>query len=156
MQIRARNFRKFPCLKVVNDEKVVSDADLKVFCNHLDQLHNNMTVRFPDLIYLDIPKWVAQPMNTTINLSEMETITDMEEELLTLQTNHELRSLSSNYQRFWLQKDIAHLYPTLWNKAKIFLIAFPSSYLVEKGFSAVSQVLGKQRLSMDIVNRGDL
>ena len=41
-------------------------------------------------------------------------------------------------------------------KVKILLIAFPTSYLVERGFSAVSQLLGKQRQSLDIVNRGDL
>ena len=156
MHIRARNFKKFPTLKIVNDENVVSDADLNVFENHLEQLHKDMNVRFADLKELDIPQWVAQPMNATINLSEMETITDMEEELLTLQTNHELMSLSSNYQRFWLQKDIAYLFPTLWDKVKMLLIAFPSSYLVERGFSAVSQLLGKQRLKMDIVDRGDL
>ena len=135
---------------------MVSDEELEVFFNHLDQLHKDMNARFKDLITLDIPQWVAHPLNSTINLSEMETITDIEEELLTLQTNYELMSLGSNYQRFWLQKEIAHLYPALWDKVKILLIAFPSSYLVERGFSAVSQILGKQRLSLDIVNRGDL
>ena len=31
-----------------------------------------------------------------------------------------------------------------------------SSYLVERGFSAVAQLIGKQRQSLDIDNRGDL
>ena len=38
----------------------------------------------------------------------------------------------------------------------ILLIAFQTSYLVEKAFSAASQYLGKQKLRMEIVNCGDL
>ena len=41
-------------------------------------------------------------------------------------------------------------------KANILFIAFQTSYLVEKAFSAVSQHLGKQKLRMEIVNCGDL
>ena len=156
IQLNNRRFVKFEHLKAANEEKRVPDSDLKVFCNHLTKLHADMMDRFTDLISLTIPHWVLHPNNITINLSEMETITDIEEQLLTIQTNHELMSLSSDYKRFWLQAEIPNLYPELWDKVRIFLIAFPSSYLVEKGFSAVSQILGKQRLSMDIVNRGDL
>ena len=50
---------------------------------------------------------------------------------------------------------------TLFQKAYIFkvnilFIAFQTSYLVEKAFSAVSQHHGKQKLRMEIVNCGDL
>ena len=38
----------------------------------------------------------------------------------------------------------------------LFFIAFPTSYLVERGFSAVAQILGKQRQKLDITERGDL
>ena len=157
LKLRAGKFCNFPCLSAANKEKRTSDAELKVFCDHLVRLHADMSTRFEDIIKLDIPSWVAQPFETTINLSEMESITDIEEELLTLQTDCELKPMfSKSYQHFWMQKEIAIEYPVLWEKVKILLIAFPTSYLVEKGFSAVSQLLGKQRQKIDIVHRGDL
>ncbi|RUS72151.1 hypothetical protein EGW08_020093 [Elysia chlorotica] len=39
---------------------------------------------------------------------------------------------------------------------KIFIIAFPTSYLVERGFSVVSQILTKSRNRLNVVERGDL
>ena len=116
-----------------------------------------MSSRFQDIIKLEIPNWIPAPLETTLHLSEMETITDVEEELLNLQNDFELHpKFAKSYQEFWLQKEVAIQYPALWEKVKILLIAFPTSYLVEKGFSSVSQLLGKQRLRLDIVNRGDL
>jgi len=38
---------------------------------------------------------------------------------------------------------------------KLLLLSFPSTYLVEKGFSVVFQLL-KQRNRLDICNKGDL
>ena len=76
---------------------------------------------------------------------------------MNLQNDFELHpKFAKSYQEFWLQKEVAIQYPALWEKVKILLIAFPTSYLVEKGFSSVSQLLGKQRLWLDIVNHGDL
>ena len=157
MQLKNHKFSKFPCLSTVNDEKRTSDVDLKVFCDHLHKLHTDMSSRFQDIIKLEIPNWIPAPLETTLHLSEMETITDVEEELLNLQNDFELHpKFAKSYQEFWLQKEVAIQYPALWEKVKILLIAFPTSYLVEKGFSSVSQLLGKQRLRLDIVNRGDL
>ncbi|KAK2717858.1 hypothetical protein QYM36_006606 [Artemia franciscana] len=39
---------------------------------------------------------------------------------------------------------------------KFYVIAFPTSYLVEAGFSRVSQMLSKDRNRLDIVKRSDL
>jgi hypothetical protein len=38
----------------------------------------------------------------------------------------------------------------------LLLLSFPSTYLVEKGFSVVVQILTKQRNRLDICNKGDL
>jgi hypothetical protein len=48
------------------------------------------------------------------------------------------------YQQFWLQRDIPVTYPALWTIARKFLIAFPSSYLMDSGFSAVANLLTKK------------
>ena len=59
-------------------------------------------------------------------------------------------------QAYWLQKQIREKYPHAWNKVKPYLIAFPSTYLVERGFSAVATILDGRRNRLGIVSRGDL
>ena len=44
----------------------------------------------------------------------------------------------------------------LWNKIKLLFLAFPSSYLVEQGFSTVTEVVTKNCGRSDVCNRGDL
>ncbi|KAK2711802.1 hypothetical protein QYM36_012806 [Artemia franciscana] len=56
----------------------------------------------------------------------------------------------------WKTTDIATNYPLLWDKAQFYVIAFPTSCLVEAAFSRVSQMLSKDRNRLDIVKRGDL
>ncbi|XP_077288049.1 SCAN domain-containing protein 3-like [Arctopsyche grandis] len=80
----------------------------------------------------------------------------LQEELIGLSTNEELKvQIRKGYQQFWLQKDIPVAYPVLWAIARKFLIAFPSSYLVERGFSAVNNFLTKKRNRLQITERGD-
>ena len=47
-------------------------------------------------------------------------------------------------------------FPNLWQVAKLLVLAFPTSYLVERGFSAVVQLLTKQINRLDISQCGDL
>ena len=69
----------------------------------------------------------------------------MEEELIPLQNDVELKPrFKKSYQDFWLQKEISERYPALWKKVKMLVMAFPTSCLVERGFSAVAQLLSKQ------------
>ena len=51
--------------------------------------------------------------------------------------------LSVSCQAFWLQNGISEHYPALYDIVNKFYIAFPTSYLVEWGFRAVAQLLGK-------------
>jgi len=63
----------------------------------------------------------------------------LEEELIELITYEELKiKFKSGYQEFLLQKPISTLYPGIWKMVQKFLIAFSSSYLAERGFSAVA------------------
>ncbi|KRX18167.1 SCAN domain-containing protein 3 [Trichinella nelsoni] len=82
---------------------------------------------------------------------------ELEEELVELQTNEELKlKFKNGYHSFWLQKQITDLYPGLWRMVRKFLLAFPSSYLVERGFSVVTDFLTKKRNRLQIDKRGDL
>ena len=40
-----------------------------------------------------------------------------------------------------------------WNQVKMYFIAFPTSYAIERGFSAVVQLLSKQRNRLKITER---
>ncbi|GFW61510.1 uncharacterized protein TNCV_347581 [Trichonephila clavipes] len=98
-----------------------------------------------------IPQWL---INQNGDIEEMDVI--LQEELIGISTNEELKvQFKNGYQKFWLKKDIPPTYPILHNIARKFLIAFPSSYLVEKGFIAVANHL-KKRNRLDITKRGDL
>ncbi|CDW60306.1 hypothetical protein TTRE_0000867201 [Trichuris trichiura] len=111
-----------------------------------------MCERYRDILSMTIPDWVLDPFTC---LAEVEVA--YQEELIEMQANEELKpKMKGGYTSFWLQQEIRQLYPRLWNVAKKFLIPFPSSYLVERGFSAVTDLLGKKRNRLQIVRRGDL
>ncbi|XP_074107696.1 SCAN domain-containing protein 3-like [Cotesia typhae] len=79
---------------------------------------------------MDIPPWIINPFDET----EVANVV-LQEELLELSTNEELKiKFRKGYPTFWLQAEIPEKYPGLWEIARKFLIAFPSSYLVERMF----------------------
>jgi hypothetical protein len=99
------------------------------------------------------PDWVLE-LFSNLQTAEL----SLQEELIELSTNEELKlKLKNGYQEFWLQRQIPVLqvYPALWAASKNFFIAFPS-YLAERGFSVVSNLLTKKRIRLSIVERGDL
>lgn len=144
---------QFPNLLELQEKEKLSDSNILIFCNHLQLLHEDMQKRFEDLVNLNVPDWIINPY---INI---ESISDhlMEETIIELQNDVEMKpKFKNSFEDFWLQKKISERYPTLWAVVKKFLLCFPTSYLVEKGFSAVSRLLTKQRNKLNIVDRGDL
>uniref|UniRef100_A0A5S6QBY1 DUF4371 domain-containing protein n=1 Tax=Trichuris muris TaxID=70415 RepID=A0A5S6QBY1_TRIMR len=86
--------------------------------------------------------WVLDPF-TSLDGVEVE-------ELIEMQANEELKpKIRGGYTSFLLQQEIIQLYPRLWNVAMKFLIPFPSSYLIERRFSAVTDLLGKKKPPTD-------
>jgi len=123
------------------------------YCQHLEALHSDFNKRFEDILKKNIPKWVLDPFSNTETIDSAK----LEEELIEVTTNEELKlKFKEGYQVFWLQKQIPILYPGFWAVVQTFLIAFPPSYLVERGFSAVINLLTKKRQRLQITNRGDL
>ncbi|XP_071035301.1 SCAN domain-containing protein 3-like [Parasteatoda tepidariorum] len=103
--------------------------------SHLNTLHDDFKNRFKDILSMEIPPWIITPFDEEANVV-----------LLELSTNEELKvKFINGYQTFWLQAEIPEKYPGLWEIARKFLIAFPSSYLVERSFSAVTNVLTKKK-----------
>ena len=144
---------QFPNLPELDEESAVLDNDLQEYCSHLDQLHKDMTSKFQDIFSLEVPDWMIDPQHK----SSLEGTGVLKKKLISLRSDIELRpKLSNSYQDFWLQKAVRERYPPVWNKVKLYFIAFPSSYLVEKGFSAVFQLLCKQRNTLAVTDRSDL
>ncbi|KFD46866.1 hypothetical protein M513_12271 [Trichuris suis] len=105
-----------------------------------------------DEVLLTALSWVVDPF---CNVEEPET--ELQEELAELQNNEELKpKFTSGYHQFWLQRQVAQLYPRLWAVVEKLFVAFPSSYLAERGFIAVTDLLSKKRNRLQIVKRGDL
>ncbi|CAH1110752.1 unnamed protein product [Psylliodes chrysocephalus] len=79
-----------------------------------------------------------------INETELENVI-LQEELLGLSINEELKvTFKRGYQKIWLQAEISEKYPGLWGIVQKHLIVFPSSYLVKKSVSAVTNLLKKK------------
>ncbi|CAG9790258.1 unnamed protein product [Diatraea saccharalis] len=147
--IGRREFNNFPNLSRVS----FNNDDLVVYCQHLENLHRDFKERFQDVLNMDIPDWVLDPFSNVNTAGSSQ----LEEELIELTTNEELKiKFKNDYQEFWLQKPISQLYPGLWLIVQRFLIAFPSSYLAERGFSAVATLVTKKRNRLHVTERGDL
>ncbi|GBP17923.1 SCAN domain-containing protein 3 [Eumeta japonica] len=118
---------------------------ISAFLGKLKFMKQNISRRefsqFPNLSQtMDILPWIINPFDET----EVANVV-LQEELLELSTNEELKvKFRKGYQTFWLQAEIPEKYPGLWEIARKFLIAFPSSYLVERSFSAVTNLLTKK------------
>ncbi|CAH1991093.1 unnamed protein product, partial [Acanthoscelides obtectus] len=141
-------FSQFPNLSQTSCQ----EDDVSTYVQHLNALYSDFESRFEDILTMVTPPWIINPYG---DIEETNVI--IQEELTELSTNEELEvQFKNGYQQFWLQNNIPVTYPVLWNIARKFLISFPSSYLVERGFSAVTNLLTKKRNRLDIISRGDL
>lgn len=147
-------FSQFPILSDLHKNSKISFDDTQIYCQHLQSLDKDFSQRFEDILSLEIPQWVINPF---VNIESAKL--QYQEELIEISTNEMLKASfknGENLTEFWLQSTISRIYPGLWTVVQKLLIAFPSSYLVERGFSAVTNLITKKRNRLDIVKRGDL
>ncbi|KFD51902.1 hypothetical protein M513_07231 [Trichuris suis] len=138
-------YRQFPNLNDFKENGGLPDDVVRSFCDHLSMLHEDMCERYKDILSMMIPDWV---LDRFTGLAGVEVT--YQEELIEMQANEELKpKIKGGYTSFWLQQEIRQLYPRQSNVAKKFLIPFPSSYLVERGFSAVMGLLRKKKPPTD-------
>ncbi|KAI6649984.1 SCAN domain protein [Oopsacas minuta] len=145
-----REFYQFPHLAGLQ----ISDDDLLAYCEHLEVLKVDMIKRFTDLLELEPPHWLIDPFCVDAPTVPLY----LQEELMDLQSDCEEKAhfTMMGYERFWIAIAGRNKFPNLWKVAKLLVLAFPTSYLVERGFSAVVQLLTKQRNRLDISQCGDL
>ncbi|XP_065573826.1 uncharacterized protein LOC136035781 [Artemia franciscana] len=102
---------------------------------------------------MDIPIWFSIPFE--INAAEIDL--SLQEPLIELQSDEIMcAKFKDGKYNIWKTNDVPTKYPLLWDKAQFYVIAFPTSYFVEAGFSRLPQILSKARNRPDIVKRGDL
>ncbi|XP_042300686.1 SCAN domain-containing protein 3-like, partial [Sceloporus undulatus] len=136
-------FSQFPNLS----QAKCLDEDLQTYVRHLKALHDDFKNRSEDILAMEIPPWIINPFDET----------ELQEELLELNTNEELKvKFKEGYQTFWLQTEIPPKYPGMCEIARKLLIAIPSSYVAEKGFGVVTNLLTKTRSRLNITKRGVL
>uniref|UniRef100_A0A5S6QBQ7 Uncharacterized protein n=1 Tax=Trichuris muris TaxID=70415 RepID=A0A5S6QBQ7_TRIMR len=99
-------------------------------------LYQDFSVRYEDILGMEIPSWVIDPF-ADVDDAELR----FQEELMELQTNAELIvKFKDGYQAFWMQRRIAESYPSQWGVVS----------------STVMNLLTKKRNRLQIATRGDL
>ena len=153
-QIGRNIFAQFTHLQEIE----VSDDCRLVITDHLNRLITNMSERFEDLINMEFPAWCSQPfLFDCENETALETDGTIIEELLELQNDDTMRPIFvSKGMMMWLDQQVGERFPSLAAMARRILLPFPTTYLVECGFSTVSDILTKKRGCLKITERGDL
>ncbi|KAK9960341.1 hypothetical protein ABG768_008202, partial [Culter alburnus] len=132
--------------------EALTDDLLLVYTDHLTMVKANMEIRFRDLLNLDVPSWVVQPFQADVIESEAA----IQEHLVDIQCDDEAQAIfrTSGWCSMWVK--YAQQYPALWQKIRLPILAFPTTYLVEQGFSQVIHMQSKYRNHLDLHASGAL
>ena len=116
----------------------MNDEDLLLYSEYLENMQEDMQTRFSDLLMMDIPAWVTNLFE--VNVADVGA--SLQEALIELQIDEVLSAkLKDKECNIWRSSSITTKYPSLCDKVQLYVIAFPSSYLVEVGLSRVSNLL---------------
>ena len=109
--------------------------------------------RFGDLKTMVFPSWLTQPILADVS----EAAFRYQQELSEIQYDESLKTLFKlKGINMWLSSQVERKYPNICTSARELLIPFPSSYLVECGFSAVGILLDGKRNRLGITKRENL
>ncbi|XP_071771056.1 zinc finger BED domain-containing protein 5-like [Centroberyx gerrardi] len=148
--IGRRQFGHFPQLTKVSE--ALTDDRLLIYTDPLRMVKADMEIRFRDLLNLDVPVWVVQPFQADVTECEPA----IQERLVDIQCDDEAKATfrTSGWGSMWVK--YAQRYPALWEKTRLLLLAFPTTYLVEQGFSQVLHMQSKYRNRLDFMASGAL
>ncbi|KAM3874376.1 zinc finger BED domain-containing protein 5-like [Diretmus argenteus] len=144
--IGRRQFDHFPQLTKVSE--ALTDDRLLIYTAHLRMVKADLEIRFRDLLNLDVPLWVVQPFQADV--AECEPA--IQEHLIDIQSHDEAKAIfrTSGWGSMWIT--YAQRYPALWEKTRLIILAFPTTYLVEQGFSQVLHMQSKYRNRLDLAS----
>lgn len=153
----ARNdFKYFSNLQGIKDSGSISDSDVEIYIGHLEKLKEDFKIRFQDLESMQIPEWLVAPFD--MQTDDICNESDLEDELMEMCEDLEAKALfkSKTLGEYWSNINTVTKYPKLRAAAEPFLLAFPTSYMVEVGFSHLNSILTKQRNRLNVQTCGDL
>ena len=87
-----------------------------------------MLDRFEDLKQLHIQPWILDPFtidSSSVDIGIQEEFSDIKHDI-----DATRRFEKGGYHSLWNDADILIKYPSLWQRVKLLMIAFPTSYLV--------------------------
>nr|XP_039259582.1 SCAN domain-containing protein 3-like [Styela clava] len=122
-------------------ENNVTENERLKYCAHLQNLVEDMNIRFEDLISLTVPRWIVQPFSA----EPADLKVELQDQFIDLLHDEKSKMdfTDDRYDVFWCRS--SSKYPTIFEEVEPWILSFPTSYMVEKGFSAVTLLLSKQR-----------
>ena len=133
--IERREYNQFPNSQSKALAQHFSDIDHQVYCSHLDSPRKDFESRFKDLVKLVISEWLESSFLCATGKQEM----DVQENSIEIQNNEEFKIIIQKKRLCSFCIEVSEKYPQLWIKVKPFILAFPSSFLVETEFSAAQR-----------------
>ena len=120
---------------------------------HLNSPKKDLVSRFDDVLSMEICDWMISLFTADVNEADV----DCQEELLEIRHEGESKTNfdSGSYVQLWQNQKMPNPYPNTCKIIFELLITFPTSHLVEAGFSAVNKILTK-RNALEIYERGDI
>ena len=121
---RRAKFFQFASLQQLDPRSgcTIINADIDAYSKHLQELKADMEVRFQKVFQSEVPDWIIDPFCDIISENGI-----LEEELIILKSDFEPKpKFKISSQSFWLQNEIKERYPHVWDRIKLFLIAFPT------------------------------
>ena len=103
-----------------------------------------------------VREWLVTPFDVKIDNKGYEC--DLEDELIGMHVDLKVKAFfkSKYLSEYWSNINTASKYTKLKAATELFLLAFPTSYMVEAGFSHVNVILAKQTNSLNMLNLGEL
>lgn len=130
----------------------LTDDRLFIYVEHLKTVRADLKMRFWDLLDLEVPVWVVQPFQVDMVDCDIA----IQEHLVDVQCDVEAQAIFRTFGWGSMWTKYATRYPTLWEKARLLLLAFLTTYLVEQGFSQVLHMQSKYRNRLNLATSGAL
>ena len=107
----------------------LKDENVRIYCSHLAQMKEDMSTYFKDLSNFVIPDWVINPFLSNSQQAQQA----LQIELIDLQNDCEVEVLfrKKDFESFRIAQ--RSTYPRLWEFLQVFMLAFPTTYLIKKG-----------------------
>uniref|UniRef100_A0A3B5LGI9 HAT C-terminal dimerisation domain-containing protein n=1 Tax=Xiphophorus couchianus TaxID=32473 RepID=A0A3B5LGI9_9TELE len=156
LKLQGNGFTLVQCKAVDKSHLQVSeeltDDRLFIYVEHLKTVRADLKMRFWDLLDLEVPVWVVQPFQADVVDCDIV----IQEHLVDVQCDVEAQAIFRTFGWGSMWTKYATRYPTLWEKARLLLLVFPTTYLVEQGFSQVLHMQSKYRNRLNLATSGAL